>query len=149
MREVKARGEYGLRAHTDGKFCSVGQCEYVPGMCIYDYLQHIRHIFNHPHGIALPACLPACHLYISKPRQNFSRSSANSALTKLVKGNRSLDGALIAHRLQALLPLIELERLVDDTVDLDLAAVEIVNRGREFVRLGEGAENGDFVTDCR
>lgn len=65
-----------------------------------------------------------------------------------VKGDSGLDGALIPHGLQTLLPLIELEGLVDDALHLDLAAVEIVDGGGEFVRLGEGAEDGDFVTDC-
>lgn len=67
---------------------------------------------------------------------------------ELIKGNSSLDGALIPHRLQTLLPLVELERLVDDAMHLDLAAVEIVDGGGELVDLGEGADDGDFVEDC-
>ncbi len=65
----------------------------------------------------------------------------------LVKGNSSLNRALIPHRLQTLLPLLELEGLVHDTVDLDFATIEVVDRGGEFVGLGEGAEDGDFVAD--
>jgi hypothetical protein len=67
----------------------------------------------------------------------------------LVKSDSRLDGALIPHGLETLLPLVELEGLVDDAVHLDLAAVEIVDGGGELVGLGEGAEDGDLVANCR
>lgn len=41
----------------------------------------------------------------------------------LVEHDRSLDGSLVLHRLQALLPLLQLERLVHDAIDLDLALI--------------------------
>jgi hypothetical protein len=43
--------------------------------------------------------------------------------------------------------LLQLEGLVNDTVDLDLAAVKVVNGGREFIRLGERSKNGDFIAN--
>ena len=57
------------------------------------------------------------------------------------------DGRLVLHCFDTLLPLLELESLVDDAFDLDLAAIEVVNCGREFVCFAEGANDGDFVTD--
>jgi hypothetical protein len=45
----------------------------------------------------------------------------------LVEDNGGLDGALVLHGLQALSPLLKLESLVDNSLDLDLARVEIVN----------------------
>ncbi len=41
----------------------------------------------------------------------------------LVKDNGRLDGTLVLHRLETLGPLLQLERLVDDPLDLDLARV--------------------------
>lgn len=66
---------------------------------------------------------------------------------ELVKGNGGLDGALVAHGLQALLPLLDLKDLVHNAVDLHLARVKIVNCGRELVDLGEAAQNSDFISD--
>jgi hypothetical protein len=43
--------------------------------------------------------------------------------------------------------LLKLESLIDDAGNLDLAAVEVVNRGREHISLGERAQDGDFY--CR
>ena len=65
----------------------------------------------------------------------------------LIKSDSSLDGALVTHGLQALSPLLELEGLVDDAANLDLASVKVVNGGRELVGFREGTENGDLVTD--
>lgn len=70
-----------------------------------------------------------------------------SSSQHLVKGDGSLDGGLVAHRLQALLPLLDLEHLVHNAVNLDLARVEVVDRGGELVGLGERAEDGDLVAD--
>ena len=39
----------------------------------------------------------------------------------VLEDNSSLDGALVLHRLQAFTPLLELEGLVNNTLDLDLA----------------------------
>jgi len=47
----------------------------------------------------------------------------------VVEDDGSLDGALVLHGLQALGPLIQLECLVDDSFDLYLARVEIVDSG--------------------
>jgi len=47
----------------------------------------------------------------------------------LVEDNGGLDGTLVLHRLQALSPLLKLESLVDNSLDLDLARVQIVDRG--------------------
>jgi len=41
----------------------------------------------------------------------------------LVEHNCSLDGTLVLHGLETLGPLLQLESLVDDTLDLDLTAV--------------------------
>lgn len=62
----------------------------------------------------------------------------------LVKYNSGLNGRLVADALEGFAPLFELEGLVDDTLGLDLAAIEIVNCGREHESFGEGAKNGDF-----
>jgi hypothetical protein len=47
----------------------------------------------------------------------------------LVEDNGGLDGALVLHGLQALSPLLKLESLVDNSFDLDLARVQIVDGG--------------------
>jgi hypothetical protein len=47
----------------------------------------------------------------------------------LVEDNGGLDGTLVLHGLQALSPLLKLESLVDNSLDLDLARVQIVDRG--------------------
>jgi hypothetical protein len=47
----------------------------------------------------------------------------------LVEDNGGLDGTLVLHGLQALSPLVQLESLVDDSCDLYLARVEIVDGG--------------------
>lgn len=39
----------------------------------------------------------------------------------IIEDDGCLDGALVLHGLQALAPLLELESLVDDTLNLDLA----------------------------
>jgi hypothetical protein len=39
----------------------------------------------------------------------------------VVEDNSGLDGALVLHRLQALAPLLELESLVDNALNLDFA----------------------------
>ncbi len=61
-----------------------------------------------------------------------------------VKDNGCLDGRLVFDTLESLAELFELEGLVDDALGLDLSAVEVVDRGREHVRLGEGADDGNF-----
>lgn len=43
--------------------------------------------------------------------------------------------------------MLQLEGLVNDTFDLDLAAVKVVNGGRELVRLGERSKNCDFIAN--
>jgi hypothetical protein len=65
----------------------------------------------------------------------------------LIKRDGSLDGRLVLHRLQTLRPLLKLEGLVDDTLDLDLARVEVVDGGGEFIDLTEATEDGDLVAD--
>jgi hypothetical protein len=40
---------------------------------------------------------------------------------QLVEDNGGLDGALVLHGLQALAPLLELEDLVDNALNIDLA----------------------------
>lgn len=47
----------------------------------------------------------------------------------LVKYNSRLDSTLVLDRLQRLTILLELERLVDDALGLDLARVEVVDSG--------------------
>ena len=84
----------------------------------------------------------------------------------VVENNGSLDCALVLHGLQALSPLVELEGLIDDPFDLDLARVEIVNgssletsalsrrrwileeksRLTEHVGLGERSKDCDLIT---
>ena len=59
------------------------------------------------------------------------------------------DSRFVLHSLETLLPLLELKSLVDDTLDLDLAAIEIVDCGREFVCFAKGADDGDFIADWK
>lgn len=65
----------------------------------------------------------------------------------LVEHNRRLDGSLVPHGLQTLSPLLEPVRLVHDTLDLDLAGIEVVDSRREHVGLGEGPDDGDLVAE--
>lgn len=73
--------------------------------------------------------------------------SITTRLSNLVKSNGSLDGSLVPHRLQAFLPLLDLEHLVDDSIDLHLACVKVRDRSGELIGLGEAAQNGDFVAN--
>lgn len=67
---------------------------------------------------------------------------------RLIENDGRLDGLLGANGLEGLRPLFELESLVDNTLNLDLARVEVVNGSRELVSLREGAQDGDLVADC-
>ena len=67
----------------------------------------------------------------------------------LVKGDGGLNGALVLHGLEALGPLLNLEDLVDNSVDFHLSGVEIVDGSREFIGLAEASKDGDFVTDYK
>lgn len=49
--------------------------------------------------------------------------------SSVIEDNRGLDGALVLDGLESLAKLLELERLVDDTLGLDLARVKVVNGG--------------------
>jgi len=62
----------------------------------------------------------------------------------VVKDDGSLDRRLVTDALESLTPLLELEGLVDDTLSLDLATIEIVDRGGELEGLGERSDDGDF-----
>ena len=84
----------------------------------------------------------------------------------LVEDDCGLNGALVLHCFQTIGPLLQLEGLVDNALDLDLAAIcsrdlsatgchhndgvpthtEIVDGSRELVGLAERTENGDLVT---
>jgi hypothetical protein len=65
----------------------------------------------------------------------------------LIKNDGSLDGALVPHSLKTLAPLLQPVRLVDDTLNLHLAAIKVANGGWEHVGLGERAKNSDLVTE--
>lgn len=80
----------------------------------------------------------------SSPSKIFPKS--NEAVY-LVKDDRRLDGALVLQRRQTLLPLLQLEGLVHDTLNLDFAGVQVVDGSGELVGLGEATQNGDLVTD--
>jgi len=72
------------------------------------------------------------HKYVPFCAQHSAVSRQHQLTTSdLVKDNGSLDGTLVAHALEALFPLFELEGLVDDTLDLDLARIEIVDSSRD------------------
>ncbi len=49
----------------------------------------------------------------------------------LVEDNSSLNGRFVSDALKSFAPLLKLERLVDDALGLDLAAIEVVDCGRE------------------
>jgi hypothetical protein len=70
-----------------------------------------------------------------------------SNLDLVIEGNSSLNSALILHRLKTLLPLLKFERLIDNTCNLDLPGIEIVDGGGKFVGLGERTQDGDLVAD--
>ena len=50
-------------------------------------------------------------------------SQVQSLTSNLIENNGSLNGTLVLHRLETLLPLVELECLVDDARNLDLSFV--------------------------
>ncbi len=85
-------------------------------------------------------------------------------MIRSVKDNSGLDGALVLDALERLAVLLKPERLVHDSLGLDLAAVKVVDRlgcqgelasaakegaSREkhtkHVHLGEGADDADLV----
>lgn len=49
--------------------------------------------------------------------------------TQLLKNNGGLDSRLVLDALESLAKVLQLKRLVDDTLGLDLARVEVVNCG--------------------
>ena len=59
------------------------------------------------------------------------------------------DGRFVLHCLDALLPLLEFESLIDYAFDLDLAAIEVVDCGWKFVGFAEGPNDSDFVANYR
>lgn len=65
----------------------------------------------------------------------------------VVEDDSGLDGTLVLDGLESLAVLLELEDLVDNALGLDLAAVKVVDGGREHVGLGEGAEDCDLVAE--
>lgn len=62
----------------------------------------------------------------------------------VIEDDGSLDGSLVPDALESLTPLLELEGLVDNTLGLDLATVEVVDSGGEHEGLGERSDDGDF-----
>ena len=62
----------------------------------------------------------------------------------LIEDNSGLDSRLVPDALESFAPLLELERFVNDTLGLDLAAVEVVNSGREHEGFRERADDGNF-----
>lgn len=60
-------------------------------------------------------------VYVQSSKKILSRDMPRSVT--LIEDNGGLDGALVLHRLETLGPLLQLERLVDDSCDLDLALV--------------------------
>jgi hypothetical protein len=78
------------------------------------------------------------------------RGLAYPASSFLVEGDGCFDGGLVFHCLETLLlPLLQLESLIDDAFDLDLATIKVVDGGRKFVGFAKGANDGDFVADWR
>lgn len=61
----------------------------------------------------------------------------NSIQARLVKYDGCLDGALVAHRLQTLRPLLDPEHLVYNAAHLDLAGIQIIDCAWELVGLAE------------
>ena len=57
------------------------------------------------------------------------------------------DGRFVLHCLDTLLPLLEFESLIDYAFDPDLAAVEVVDCGWEFVGFAEGPNDRDLVAN--
>ena len=64
----------------------------------------------------------------------------------LVEDDSGLDGRLVPHCLQALGPLLDLESLVYNTLNLDLAALEIINGVRAVRLLAYAASFGTAET---
>lgn len=62
---------------------------------------------------------------------------ASSTQAKLVKHDGCLDGALVAHRLQTLRPLLDPEHLVYNAVHFDLSGIQIIDCTWELVGLAE------------
>lgn len=66
---------------------------------------------------------------------------------RLVEDNRRFDGSLVSHGLQALAPLLELVSLVYNSLNPDLAAIEIADGSREHVGLREGTDDSNLITE--
>lgn len=67
----------------------------------------------------------------------------------VVKDNSSLDGRFVLHRLKAFRPLVKPEGLVDNTLHVHLAGVEIVDGGGELINFTEASQDSDLVTDFK
>jgi hypothetical protein len=65
----------------------------------------------------------------------------------LIEHNGSLDGTFVTHRLKTLLPLLDPVHLIDNSLDIDLARVKVINSSGELVGLRETAEDSDLITD--
>lgn len=78
---------------------------------------------------------------------SFISTSQHTDRSIPVKNNGRLDGVLVAHRLQTLLPLFKLVQLIHYSGHLDLARVKVVNGCGELVDLGEAADDLNFVAN--
>jgi len=65
----------------------------------------------------------------------------------LVKGDGSLDSTLVFHCCHTFAPLFKLVSLVDNSRNLHLARVQIVNRSGKLIGFAEAADDRDLVAN--
>ncbi|GAO51126.1 hypothetical protein G7K_5237-t1 [Saitoella complicata NRRL Y-17804] len=83
---------------------------------------------------------------VRKSFHAFNSHSLPSNSSRLLEHNSSLNGRLVLHRIQTLLPLLNLELLVHDTLNPNLTRIQVVDSSRETVCLGERSQNGNLIT---
>jgi hypothetical protein len=72
-----------------------------------------------------------------------------TSVPNLVKGDGRLNSRLVAHSLKALLPLLNLVHLVDNTINPNLSRVKVINSSRELVCLRETTKDSNLITNWK
>jgi hypothetical protein len=70
-------------------------------------------------------------------------------VSNLVKGDGRLNSRLVAHSLKALLPLLNLVHLVDNTIHPNLSRIKVINSSRELVCLRETTKDSNLITNWK
>jgi hypothetical protein len=70
-----------------------------------------------------------------------------TSIPSLVKGDGRLNSRLVAHSLKALLPLLNLVHLVDNTTNLNFPRIKVINSSRELVCLRETTKDSNLIAN--